>query len=193
MKLSHHEHLKTQCTGILCPTTRKLMKAVMDSAIWVGFPEKLIQFYKAAEPFYFLEYGKNALPEQREYVKLQIDKSSWYVGEVNQAVKCGKGFFIAEDDFMYVILEGFWLDGNLTGLSRTFIYVKSSQELRFNFGNHKNNKPDGICSLKIGLFSYTGYYKNNEANGIGRANFPSGRSYFGEFKDEKQNGMGIIT
>ena len=57
----------------------------MDSAIWVGFPEKLIQFYKAAEPFYFLEYGKNALPEQREYKEMQLNKSTLYVGEVDQA------------------------------------------------------------------------------------------------------------
>ena len=56
VKLSHNEHLKTQCTGILCPTTRKLMTAV-ESFVCVGFPEMLIQCYKAAEPFYFLEYG----------------------------------------------------------------------------------------------------------------------------------------
>ncbi len=45
----------------------------------------------------------------------------------------------------------------------------------------------------IGFFSYTGYYKNFQRYGIGRENTPDGGSYFGEWKDDKINGMGILT
>ena len=167
----------------------------VESFVCVGFPEMLIQCYKAAEPFYFLEYGQNALPVAREYVTIP-DGQYRYEGEVDQAGnKCGKGIYFKENEFYYFIAEGLWLDGKINGLGRIFTCLKGSQELNFYFGKHQASMGNGIGSFNaIDRFIYTGYFKDGKPNGIGLIDSPFDQSsYFGEWKDAKREGVGIET
>jgi hypothetical protein len=50
-----------------------------------------------------------------------------YAGEIDQTGNgYGKGVAFKECELAYCISEGFWLDGKLTGLGRTFTYKKES-------------------------------------------------------------------
>ena len=93
----------------------------------LGAPQKLIQLYKK-EPFYFLEQRSDALSEPKEYTHLvKLTHWSQYEGEVDKLGRpSGKGIIIIEDDAIFYIGEGTFVNAQLTGLGRALFYKKDT-------------------------------------------------------------------
>ncbi len=169
------DHLMKECPEILCPVTRKLVR-VANRFQDLGVPQKLIDFYKSFEPFYFLD-SENVWSQPRDYVS-ELGKG-WkdlgnevdqYEGEVDKnGEKCGKGIRIAQNCKYFLIYVGNFSKNKLNGLSCKFTFYKDTSKIFLYFGQMEDNNLNQIGTMDTNFYeSYQGYYKNNQKNGIGR-------------------------
>ena len=97
----------------------------------LGVPKKLIEFYKAQEPFNFFEYQSSThISEHRGYVSYLGREENRFEGEVDQdGYQWGKGIHMLENEKFFAISEGFRKGNYGYGLVRTFKFLKDTQHL----------------------------------------------------------------
>ena len=75
-----------------------------------------------------MEQNSDALSEPKEYAPLvKLNHQEQYEGEVDKLGRpSGKGIYIGEDDTNFMIREGTFVNGNITGLGRFLFYTKAT-------------------------------------------------------------------
>ena len=106
----------------------------------------------------------------------------------------GKGIEIFEFDNCFIIQEGIFVRGELSGLARVISTLKETQEVKIWYGQHESGKMNGIITFNSGLSAtYSGYYKNDYRDGVGKLTNEEGLVYTGNWRNNKRNGKGIQT
>jgi hypothetical protein len=101
----------------------------------------------------------------------------------------------------FIIYEGIFIKGSLNGIARHLSYSKDTQQVAMVCVKFKDYMINGIGTCKElntsdktrTISDYPGYFKNNERDVIERLILRHIGDYFGEFRDGKAHGKGILT
>jgi len=60
-------------------------------------------------------------------------------------------------------------------------------------GNFKNGLLNGTCTITSRYDSFQGNFINDLLQGVGKATYSDGQVYFGQWKDFRYHGKGVLT
>jgi len=121
-----------------------------------------------------------------EDVKI-IEGKTCYTGNAINGKKNGQGIYI--DYSAHVEYIGEWHDDNIHGFGTIQNYFEN---LSFTGKFEKNIMIYGTMTWPNGTV-YTGYFENNDMNGLGCIKWPNNSRFEGMFVDGKINGFGTYT
>ena len=114
---------------------------------------------------------------QNNNYAIPINRAFSFLKQFDSSVKLDS--FYSDDEFVSI-------NSNLIETIKTF----NSESNRIGFLDNSGNYIYGL--EKANEFIYSGHFKNNDANGLGKLNTNSW-SYIGEFKDDKKHGKGTYA